>query len=216
MTAPGHRSALVQRLRGRIVERRHAAWRHSDWLGIHRAKTAFRERTATGIAYLRSIRAKWSLRADRLWRLTLVTIRDFPYDGRSDPWPAAVREVQRVFPGSESWVLSCSDAEGWGPGLTRWILFEGKDYYPGAEHSRNWTGHMEVGGPGQYVYGTFVGHFRRGLEYLRHKGYRVPAHLRHPTVTAWRSATGQAIAMGAAFHLDLRGHHWSASYGRGC
>jgi hypothetical protein len=134
-----------------------------------------------------------------------------PYDGKHDPWPANVREVQVVFPGSEDWVLSCSDAEGWEPGRNYWATHGWGRYYPGFEHAG------VVGGPGQYLWSTFKGHFRRGLAYLRSKSYRVPPHLRDPgDVKAWLSPLGQAIAMGAAYTLGLRGSHWSASYGSGC
>jgi hypothetical protein len=121
-------------------------------------------------------------------------------------WVAAVRVVQRPFPGTSSWLLSCSAAEShWGS----WVRFGGSPYYQGYEYTN------EVGGFLQYRWRTFQGHYRHGLESLRERGFLVS--LPAPSdVRAWLSPLGQAVAGGWARWSGNDDSHWSASWGRGC
>lgn len=210
-TPTSRAASSVGRLRHRIADRRQATQRHRRYLQLAPLRTEYRERRSRSVPYLTYLRGKWSARAHRHWKLTLITLRDFPYDGRRDPWPLAVEEVQRVFPNTASWLISCSDAEGWSPGFKRWVLFGGRPYYRGAEHARNYTGHVEVGGPLQYTWGTFAGHNWDARVYAASKGYIVPA-----SAASWRSALGQALAGGWARYTKHDDSHWSASWGRGC
>ena len=127
-------------------------------------------------------------------------------------WPVAVRIVQRFFPDTEAWMLSCSDAEGYNEGdPTRWVTFGGDPFSMAAWYAD------EVGGPPQYRPSTFKGHYRNGLDFITARGFRVPEHLRDPgTTTAWRSMLAQAIAMGWARYTGNDNSHWSASWGNGC
>lgn len=123
-----------------------------------------------------------------------------------DDWVTAVRVIQRVFPGTESWLLSCSAAEG---GHGRWVRFGGGSYYPGYEHTD------AVGGWPQYRWSTFKGHYRHGLDALRARGFRI--NLPEPTdVRAWLLPMGHAIAAGWARWSGNDNSHWSASWGNGC
>ena len=140
-----------------------------------------------------------------LW-VYVRTLQDFPFGDGNHAWARAVQEVQRVFPGTESWLMSCSAAEG---GHGRWVGYSGVAYSTWLRDSNT------VGGPLQFRFGTFTGMFRRGAEYVRAHGYRLPGHLRDMT-TAWRSALGQAIAGGWARYTGNDGSHWSASWNRGC
>lgn len=162
-------------------------------------------------------RALTARRAYKSW-VAERTLRDFPFTQGVQPWPKAVREVQRVFPGTESWLLSCSDAEGWEPGSDVWIGYAGVRYSIWLRDSDT------VGGPMQFRWSTFKGMFRFGLDYLEERGYRVPSHLRRSSYSsesewltaAWRSALGQAIAGGWARYTGNDNSHWSASWGNGC
>lgn len=72
----------------------------------------------------------------------------------------------------------------------------------------------------QFRFSTFTGMFRHGVDSLKERGYRLPAHLRNQSAdgltTAWRSALGQAIAAGWARYTGNDNSHWSASWGNGC
>ena len=135
------------------------------------------------------------------------TLRDYPFSPGNQAWLKAVQEVQRVFPGTNGWLLSCSAAEG---GHGRWVGYGGQSYSTWLRDSDT------VGGPLQFRYSTFKGMFRHGLEYVRGKGYRVPDHLRYVSDVAWRSALGQAIAGAWARYTGNDDSHWSASWGNGC
>ena len=126
----------------------------------------------------------------------------------SNDWRTAVFIVQRAFPNTADVLLSCSSAEG---AHGAWVLYGGRPYYPGAEYARTFHGWM-VGGPMQYMWPTFKGHYRHGLDSLRERGFKVnlpPVS----DVAAWRSMTAQAIAAGWAFWSGNDNSHWSASSG---
>lgn len=129
----------------------------------------------------------------------------------SNDWVTSVRIVQRPFPGTESFLMSCSGAEG---SHGDFVLYGGRPYYPGAEYAKTFHGDM-VGGWMQYMWDTFKGHYRRGLDSLRSRGFTVS--LPPPTdVRAWLSPLAQAIAAGWARWSGNDGTHWSASFGSGC
>lgn len=160
----------------------------------------------------RAAKARSAYLAYKRW-LAERTLRDFAVRPGNDAWRKSVYEVQRVFPGTASWLLSCSGAEG---GHGRWVIYGGRSYFPGAEYTYN--GHLpQVGGPMQFMWGTFKGMYRRGLEYVLSKGYLVPDAIRdHSNVRAWRSMLAQAIAAGWARYTGNDDSHWSASWGSGC
>lgn len=121
-------------------------------------------------------------------------------------WVTAVRVIQRVFPNTESWLLSCSAAEG---GHGRWVRFGGGSYYPGYEYTD------AVGGWPQYRWSTFKGHYRNGLAALRARGFNID--MPEPNdVQAWLLPMGHAIAAGWARWSGNDDSHWSASWGNGC
>ena len=150
-------------------------------------------------------RARIARKVYELWLIT-GTLRDYPFRDGNHAWAKAVREVQRVFPGTEGWLMSCSAAEG---GHGRWVGYSGVAYSTWLRDSNT------VGGPLQFRFGTFTGMFRRGAEYVVARGFRLPSHLRDMT-TAWRSALGQAVAGGWARYTGNDDSHWAASWGRGC
>lgn len=133
-------------------------------------------------------------------------LHDTPFGDGNRAWHKAVREVQRPFPGTESWLLSCSAAEG---GHGRWVGYSGVHYSTWLRDSDT------VGGPLQYRFSTFTGMFRHTADHVRSQGYRLPAHLQDNT-KAWRSALGQALAGAWARFTGNDASHWSASWNRGC
>lgn len=157
-------------------------------------------------------RARSAKRSYRKW-VNEHTLRDYRFAEGNEAWAKAVRQVQRVFPGTESWLLSCSGAEG---GHGRWVGYSGVAYSTRLRDSDT------VGGPMQYRWSTFKGHFRHGLDYLGGKGFRVPMNLLYRgdddewMTIAWRSALGQAIAAGWARYTGNDSQHWIASWSNGC
>jgi len=163
------------------------------------------QRTPACPRYLAKVAQTRARAARRAWE-RFRTLRDFPIRPGVNAWLRAVEEAQRPYPGSRAWLRSCSAAEGgWG----RWVVHGGGSYYSGAEYVDVSSGHL------QYRYSTFRGHYRRALDDLRTRGFRVPEHLQEVSVTAWRSALGQALAGGWGI-LHGQRSHWYASYGRGC
>lgn len=211
LTAPRVTGAVLH-LRHRIVDRRGATWRHQDAVEHPRTRTVYAERRTHSVPYLGWIRGLWSERAYKAWKLRVklerLTLHDFAFAPGNDAWRKAVREVQRVFPGTESWLLSCSAAEGgWG----RWVGYGGQGYSVWLRDSDT------VGGPLQFRWSTFKGMYRHALDYVRARGFRVPGHLQDPSNdVAWRSALGQALAGGWARYTGNDDAHWSASWGNGC
>lgn len=164
----------------------------------HWARYAASEWQARAYSAKRSYR-KWN--AER-------TLRDFEFADGNRAWERAVEEVQRVFPGTDSWLLSCSAAEG---GHGRWVGYSGVSYSTWLRDSDT------VGGPMQFRWSTFKGMYRHGLDHLLDRGYRVPKHLRDPSNdVTWRSALGQAVAAGWARYTGNDNSHWSASWSNGC
>ena len=177
----------------------------ADRTPVVRGKTCRWARYAADEWQARARSAKRTL-TRHLSLVSQLTLEDFAFAPGNHAWRRAVREVQRVFPGTESWLLSCSAAEG---GHGRWVGYSGVAYSTWLRDSDT------VGGPLQFRFSTFTGMFRRGAEHARERGFRLPSHLSDST-TAWRSALGQAIAGGWARYTGNDDSHWSASWGRGC
>lgn len=125
------------------------------------------------------------------WRYTL---RDFVVRDGNRAWERAVQEVQRVYPGTSGWLLSCSASEG---GHGRWVAYGGGPYY---------EGYSGVGGWLQFMPGTFWRMFDAAQEDMAQRRFNVPA-----SAASWLSPLGQALA-GAWGVTNGRSHEW-AGYG---
>lgn len=138
-------------------------------------------------------------------QVSRFVLHDFVVRDGNHAWHKAVREAQKVYPGTESWLLSCSDAEGgWG----RWVTYGGGSDYQWAKDN------YVVGGWMQFKYPTFTGMFRRAVDDLTGRGYRLAQYV--SGVTAWRSPLAQALAAGWARYTGNDSSHWSASWSNGC
>lgn len=146
----------------------------------------------------RATYSKWS---------QFYTLRDYEVRDGNHAWERSVTEVQKVFPGTDSWLLSCSDSEG---GHGRWVSYA-------ARYTASYAAdHYIVGGWMQFKYPTFTGMYRRALEHLRVRRFRVPRDIRRPSLTSWQSPLAQALAAGWARYVGEDGSHWSASWNTGC
>lgn len=118
---------------------------------------------------------------------TLPDVRD---------WVGAVRAVQRVYPGSEAWLLRCSASEG-GHGI--FVYHGGGTTYPGYDLPGGWM---------QYFESTFWGDFHAALSDARAHRFFVPA-----SAASWHSPLGQALAGGWAYYHARPSGKWT---GGGC
>jgi hypothetical protein len=182
---------LVRELRAGVKERRGAAWGWQDRLGLPRTPTAYRERETHSRPYLRWLKRTWAKRAHKGWKRweSGLYLRDFQMGPSRNAWQRAVREVQRPYPGTESWLLSCSASEGgWG----RWV--------PNSQGSG-------VGGWLQFMPGTWSGFYRHAVSDVTRRGFKVPG-----SSASWYSPLGQALAGAWGVTHGMR-HHW---VGAGC
>lgn len=157
-------------------------WHYQDERGVRRTVSAYMERRTRSVPYLRwdnqlwthrQIRAKHALAAHRL--------------PLTNDWATAVRVVQRDWPGTADWLLSCSGGEG-GHGIWVW---NGGAPYDSPNHGSG------VGGWMQYAPGTWSGQFSSALREA------VQRHLALPLqkTSSWLSPIGQAFAAGwSRFH----------------
>lgn len=129
-------------------------------------------------------------------------------------WQTAVRFVQKIYPGTESWMLYISDREGgWGP----WVWWGGSCSSPpclwhGYHIGSDSTGDT-VGGWMQFRYSTFAPYWRAAEKDLRARGFIIPdfpmpAEGGDPKYAAWLSPMGQALTAGYMRATGRDRCHW--------
>jgi hypothetical protein len=119
---------------------------------------------------------------ERVVRLERLLARMLP---ATDDWRTAVRLAQRVFPGTESWLLGISDREGgWGPFV---MNHEGSG----------------AGGWMQFMAGTFYAYNEAARRAVAARGFRVD-----PAVFEWHDPLGQALTAGYMRSTGRDGCHW--------
>lgn len=126
-------------------------------------------------------------------------------------WQTAVAYAQRWYPGTQSWLLSCSGAEG---GHGQWVWYGGR-VWGGYHVGNDFLGMDTVGGWMQFRYSTFAPYFERMSANLRGRGIEVP-DFGEGRYDAWLNPLAQALTAGYMRWSGQDGHHWSASWGRGC
>jgi len=124
-------------------------------------------------------------------------------------WRTAVRWVQRIYPGTESWMLYISDREGgWGP----WVWYGGR-HWSGYHIGNDFLGADTVGGWMQFRYSTFAPYWRAAQQNLKQRGYIVPNIPMPPQggpteYAGWLSPLGQALTAGYMRYYGKDGCHW--------
>lgn len=124
-------------------------------------------------------------------------------------WRTAVHYVQRIYPGTESWMLSISDREGgWGP----WVWYGGR-HWSGYHIGNDFLGADTVGGWLQFRYSTFAPYWRKAQDDLRSRGYIIPEIPMPPEggptkYAAWLSPLGQALTGAYMRYTHQDGCHW--------
>lgn len=128
----------------------------------------------------------WAILARMNARLRSLQSSRIP---ETSDWLTAVKVVQRVYPGSSGWLISCSASEG---GHGGWVP------------NRQGSG---AGGWMQFLSGTFWRMYVAARADASARGFRVPA-----SSAAWDSPIGQALAGGWGWTNGRRGE-WM---GAGC
>jgi len=174
--------------------------RFSDWRAIRGLVTSYPAgrkpkhcsdaRYLAGVWEARSLRARM---ATEVW-IQEHTLYDFEVRPGNSAWYRAIAEAQKVFPGTDGILITCSTSEG---GHGRWVRHGGGAYYPG---------YSGVGGWLQFLPGTFTRHFSAALEVATSKRFRVPR-----SAHSWLSPLGQALA--GAWGLTYSRGEWA---GAGC
>jgi len=134
----------------------------------------------------------------------------------TNDWVTAVRIVQRVYPGTESWLLSCSAAES---SHGAWV-WNGGGRWGGYHVGGDYLGMDKAGGWMQFRWSTFKPYWfgfrgaQGALADAQGRGFVVPDF--GDGYGAWLSPLGQALTAGYMRYTGRDGRHWSASYGNGC
>lgn len=129
-------------------------------------------------------------------------------------WKTAVHFVQKIYPGTEQWMLYISDREGgWG----QWVWWGGSCGSPpclwhGYHIGSDSTGDT-VGGWMQFRYSTFAPYWRAAQKDLRARGFiipefQMPSEGGDPKYAAWLSPLGQALTAGYMRYTGRDGCHW--------
>lgn len=124
-------------------------------------------------------------------------------------WRTAVRWVQRIYPGTESWMLYISDREGgWGP----WVWYGGRRW-SGHHVGNDFLGADTVGGWMQFRYSTFAPYWRHAQADLARRGYVVPFIPMPPEggpskYAGWLSPLAQALTAGYMRYYGKDACHW--------
>ena len=180
---PDHRRALA-----------HYRIKHSHWLalrGVGKRLTADELRQPHGCAYTRYLALKWKVRAAKAKRAYDRWVAHFVIN-EQPTWIRAMREVQKAYPGTESWLRSCSSTEGAGRNLSI-------NYF---QMNHQGSG---AGGWLQFMESTFWRMFTAAKEDVESRGFIIPA-----SAASWSSRIGQALAGGWAATHGATGE-WSGS-----
>ncbi len=178
-------------------------WRNHRWILAPRHEKCWEvpwQRSCTIARASQRLHAALSAKATYLVDHEIPLIND---------WRTAVHWVQRIYPGTESWMLYISDREGgWGP----WVWYGGRQW-SGYHVGNDFLGMDTVGGWAQFRYSTFAPYWRAAEANLRDRGYIVP-HIPMPPAggdpkyAAWLSPLGQALTMGYMKYYGKEGCHW--------
>lgn len=135
----------------------------------------------------RKLVVKWAAAQERAQRLERARERQRRTIPATGDWQTAVRVVQRIYPGTSSWLLSCSASEG---GHGRWIP------------NRQGSG---ASGWLQFMRSTYYAWSPSAYRDVAARGFRVA-----PETNSWYHPLGQAIT-GAYMLLRGQRHQWAGS-----
>ena len=146
------------------------------------------------------LRLHHALAEEAQWRLDheLPLIND---------WKTAVSYVQRIYPGTESWLLYISDREG---GYGPWVWYGGR-HWSGYHIGNDYLGMDTVGGWMQFRFSTFEPYYLGMVKDMRSRGYVLPAWPNRggPAIyQPWLDPLAQALTAGYMRYYGKDGCHW--------
>jgi len=168
--------------RSNVDVKRTLTWQCEKRLGKTRTRTEQLERRTRSLAVI-----GW---VDRTWEKRLAVClkrerhRTLPHP---NDWRTSVRVVQRAYPDTHGWLMSCSSSEG---GHGRWVA------------NRQGSG---ASGWLQFMHSTFTRMFNAAHADVTARGFIVPGE-----AGSWYSPLGQALA-GAWGYTHGRRHEWAGS-----
>jgi hypothetical protein len=151
----------------------------------HQWLPAPRQERCLDVPWSRSCRIARSLIDRHRARLTSALARRWHTLPDTNDWRTAVTASQRVFPGTESWLLYISNREGgWGPFV---MNHQGSG----------------AGGWMQFMGSTFDGYVGDARIYVEQRGFTVPLG-----TWEWTDPLGQALTAGYMRYTHRDGCHW--------
>jgi hypothetical protein len=181
MASERSQQAELRALARHVTAARVSTWHCQQQLSRERTKAAVDAGSLPqSVAYRRWVVTRWEQRRERCERLLSQKTIPANWD-----WPTAVRLVQRIYPGTEDWLLFISHREGgWGrfvmnsqgSGAGGWMLFMSSTYY---------------------AYND------RAFADARRRGFIIPE-----SANSWTHPMGQAITAGYMRYVGLDGCHW--------
>ena len=178
-----HKYGYGERLSHKVHHVVRSTWNCQETLGRKRTKSSGRY-AKRPVAYRRYVLRVWRERestcADDLRAVLTANLN----------WWLATDYANKVFPGTRSWLISCSGSEG---GHTSWVP------------NRQGSG---AGGWLQFMSGTFYAYVFDAFSAARSRGYLVMRSWMN-----WLSPAGQAITGGYMRWSGRDGSHW---VGSGC
>jgi len=164
-----------------VTEARVSTWKCQGQLSLPRTKAAVDAGSLPqSVAYRRWVVGRW----EKLQRTCERTLSQRTIPANWD-WPTAVKLVQRIYPGTQDWLLFISHREGgWG----RFVM--------------NSQG-SGAGGWMQFMSSTYYAYNDRAFADARRRGFIIPE-----SANSWTHPMGQAITAGYMRYVGLDGCHW--------
>ena len=122
-------------------------------------------------------------------------------------WKTSVRFIQRIYPGTSSWLLYISDREG---GYGPWVWYGGR-HWSGYHIGNDFLGSDTVGGWMQFRFSTFAPYYRGMVKDMTRRGYILPQWPNRggPLVyQPWLDPLAQALTAGYMRYYGKDGCHW--------
>jgi hypothetical protein len=122
-------------------------------------------------------------------------------------WVTAVRYVQKIYPGTESWMLYISDREG---GYGPWVWYGGRTW-SGYHIGNDFLGSDTVGGWMQFRFSTFAPYYRGMVKDMNARGFTLPEWPNRggPAIyQPWLDPLAQALTAGYMRYYGKDACHW--------